>query len=194
MKEYTGPIKYRFNDEKATQAAAVLLNCTRGQMKYLRLIKLLYFAERDSFEQFGRPITGDAFSSLKNGPVLSNVLTIIRKDRFVQSKVWDSHIETVAKSYTVKLVKDPGVGELCDADIKILKKAWQLRRRKTLSEIIQESHELPEWQDPGDTSIPIGIEDLLRGLGKTDKEIQEFAQAALQEQRDQQAFRALFGR
>ena len=37
----------RFNEVKATQAAARLLRNRGGRMKYLKLIKLLYLADRE---------------------------------------------------------------------------------------------------------------------------------------------------
>jgi len=42
-------------------------------MKYLGLLKLLYLADRDALKEIERPITGDRYFSLKNGPVLSRV-------------------------------------------------------------------------------------------------------------------------
>ena len=37
-----------FNEAKATEAAARLLEKSGGKMKYLQLIKLLYFADREA--------------------------------------------------------------------------------------------------------------------------------------------------
>ena len=39
-------IEFKFNEEKATQAALYLLSKSNGNMEYIRLIKLLYLADK----------------------------------------------------------------------------------------------------------------------------------------------------
>ncbi len=60
-----------FSPQKATQAAVYLVGRANGEIKYLKLIKLLYLAERTTLLRFILSITGDQFYSLKFGPVLS---------------------------------------------------------------------------------------------------------------------------
>ena len=51
---------FRFNFEKTLQAIAVLLRQSENRTdNYMRLLKLLYLADRKSLAQMGRPITGD---------------------------------------------------------------------------------------------------------------------------------------
>lgn len=65
-------------DEKTTvQLAAYFLKKRGGTMSYIKLIKLLYFAEREHIKQTGAPITKDTCFSMRNGPTLSNVLDLI---------------------------------------------------------------------------------------------------------------------
>ena len=60
-------------------------------MKHLRLIKLLYIAERTSLDRFGRPIIGDRYVSVRHGPALSNVYNLIKEE--VSETVWSINIE-----------------------------------------------------------------------------------------------------
>ena len=46
-------------------------------MSYMKLIKLLYLADREALLRWGRPITFDAYVSMDRGPVLSSVLDLI---------------------------------------------------------------------------------------------------------------------
>ena len=46
-----------FNEAKATQAAARLLFLRGGTMSYVKLIKLLYLADREALIRWGRPVT-----------------------------------------------------------------------------------------------------------------------------------------
>jgi len=64
-------LKNLFNEKKAAQAAAYFLFRAGGPLSVLKLMKLLYFAERRSFEKFGEPMIGDRLASMPHGPVLS---------------------------------------------------------------------------------------------------------------------------
>ena len=57
---------YPFKIDKAIQAAGVLLNeHQRGQMEYLRLLKLLYIADREAIAETGQPIVGSRVVAMR---------------------------------------------------------------------------------------------------------------------------------
>src|SRR5436190_24334529 len=64
---------------KTAQAAAVLIRaeCATG-MNYMRVLKLLYIADRECLRRYGRVITGDRAVATKRGPVLSVSLDLIK--------------------------------------------------------------------------------------------------------------------
>lgn len=64
-------IKNLFNEKKAAQAAAFFLFQAGQPVSVLKLTKLLYLAERRSFERHGSPMIGDRLVSMPHGPVLS---------------------------------------------------------------------------------------------------------------------------
>ncbi len=47
----------KFDEVRATQAAAVLLKLAGGQMNYTKLIKLLYLADKQTLARVGKPLT-----------------------------------------------------------------------------------------------------------------------------------------
>ncbi len=69
-------MRLRFNERKATQAAAHLLKLRGGEMSFMKLINLLYLADRSALLQWVRPITTDSYVSMDRGPVLSRVLDL----------------------------------------------------------------------------------------------------------------------
>jgi uncharacterized phage-associated protein len=73
-------MKLLFNEAKATQAAARLLKLRGGSMSYIKLMKLLYLADREALIRWGRPITTDRYVSMDNGPVLSRIYNLIRNE------------------------------------------------------------------------------------------------------------------
>ncbi|MGH7718763.1 MAG: hypothetical protein ACREON_07970 [Gemmatimonadaceae bacterium] len=49
------PLRYR--EDKTTQAAARLIEREGGEINVMKLVKLLYLAERRALLEWGRPIT-----------------------------------------------------------------------------------------------------------------------------------------
>src|SRR4051812_25972921 len=80
----------RFDEAKATEATALFLALRGGQMHYMKLIKLLYLADREALLQWGVPITTDSYVSMDHGPVVSTIYDLIR--RRVEGPTWTAHI------------------------------------------------------------------------------------------------------
>ena len=57
-----------YREDKATQAAARLLRLAGGKLNHMKLMKLLYLADRRALIQWGRPITFDWYVSMPHGP------------------------------------------------------------------------------------------------------------------------------
>ena len=49
-----------FNEQKAAQIAAWFLGKAGGTMPHLKLMKLMYLAERESMAKHGFPMTGES--------------------------------------------------------------------------------------------------------------------------------------
>ena len=153
----------RFNEIKATQAAARLLqNC--GQMSYMKLIKLLYLADREALGRWGRPITTDRYVSMDRGPVLSHSLDRINEGSAPNDpSFWAEHI-THCGAYCVTLSKNPGNGKLSEAEDKLLDEIFAEFGKMTRWELVDHVHRLPEWKNPNGSAIPIEYRDILKAL------------------------------
>ncbi|MDZ4290053.1 MAG: Panacea domain-containing protein [Prosthecobacter sp.] len=159
-----------FKDEKTAQAAALLLQLRGGRMSYMKLIKLLYLADRCALLKWGRPITFDAVVSMKNGPVLSHTLNLIKRKR--PSKAWrDAVTPPTGWDVALKPGHDAGTSRLSKAEVDVLKTVFKRYGHLERWELVRQLHELPEWQDPGDSAFPISPEDILRAEGVDEKEI-----------------------
>ena len=164
-------MRLRFNERKATQAAARLLKLRGGEMSYMKLIKLLYLADRSALLQWGRPITTDSYVSMDRGPVLSRVLDLATDEELPgHTSVWAGHI-TEPAHYSVRLHRDPGEDELSEAELQLLDQVFQQHGRKSRWELVELTHKLPEWKNPQGGAIPIQYRDILRAAGKTELEI-----------------------
>lgn len=181
------PICYRFDERKAAAAAGRLLRLAGGRMPYMRLVKLLYLSDRESFLRYNRPITGDRYVAMHYGPVLSRVLELMKAEAPAPGP-WGGTIET--DRYEVRLVADPDDEPLSEAEITILEEAFRLVESLDQWKLADLTHGLPEWTDPGSSSRPIDPEAILTALGKAPEEIEEARQQAVERAHFQQLFGA----
>lgn len=151
----------RFDEEKATQAAARLLNLRGGSMSYLKLLKLLYLADRTALLRWGKPISMDRFVSMKHGPVLSGVYNLIVEDHPTES-VWSKYI-SAPSDYEVRLLtNDYPNDRLSPAEEHVIDEVFEKFGAFGRWQLVDHLHDvLPEWKNPGDTSVPISIRDIL---------------------------------
>jgi len=171
-------INFNFNEIKTTQVASLFIKKHGKVLNYTKLIKLLYLADREALAIWGRPLTGDVYVSMPNGPVLSQTYDLINYKEDPQNKsYWYRFISK--KSYDVSLKCEPENGELSKREIALIERIYQEYKGKSWKQMIDICHRCcPEWQHPGSTSKPILIDDILRELKKTTKEIKIIAEEA----------------
>ena len=167
----------RFNETKATQAAAHLIK-RRGQgfMSYMKLIKLLYLADREALLRWGDSITADAFYSMDRGPVLSRVHDLVTEGASPgECQYWEQHLKPFG-DHEVRLQKDPQIGELSEAEEELLDEIFNRYGALGRWEMVDEVHKLPEWEDPRGGRIPIRYRDILHFGRKTPEQIEAIMQ------------------
>jgi uncharacterized phage-associated protein len=166
-----------FDERKAAEAAAFFLlraSARNASMTLLKLMKLMYLAERESYKRLGEPMIGDVLVSMPHGPVLSRTLNLINstKDERDDGSAWDRLIaEREDRNMTLR--PDSGVAseddllELSQSDIDILSDIWTEFGARSALDLRAYTHNpanIPEWQDPDGSSIPISLDVLLRAL------------------------------
>lgn len=157
-----------FNERKVAQMAAYFLQCEGGRMAILKLMKLLYLAERESLERYGMPMTGDRLVSMDHGPVLSNTLNLANGAAIDSVEDgWDMWIPSRQRHDVVleREVCDNDFDELSKADKDILQGIWEKFGDFDKWKIRDYTHTLPEWKDPQGTSLPIAYKDVFLALG-----------------------------
>lgn len=161
-----------FREKKTIEAVVFLIKRHNGEMNYMKLIKLLYLADREALLTLGRPITYDRYVSMDQGPVLSHTLNKINEgDPPGIPSTWSRHI-SAPHNYAVRLIMDLEPWELSDAEIDILSNIYRQYGHMDKWELVGMLHEiLPEWQDPNGSSLPILYQDILQAGGMSDAEI-----------------------
>jgi len=159
-----------FDETKATQIAAYFLKLRGGQMHYIKLIKLMYMTDREGLLRWGLPISTDRHISMKNGPVLSNVFNLITDDR--PKPFWSQFISPPMGDYEVRLLQEAPTDSLSRAEENLMQEVFaQFGHRNRWDLIENVMHNLPEWRDPGNSSLPIQIRDILKAGGESEQEI-----------------------
>lgn len=163
----------KFREDKATQAAALLIQWAGGTMNYMKLIKLLYVADRRALLRWGRPITFARAFSMRHGPVLSEVLDLINEGTHPGEKsVWGRAVSSPFK-YEVRLNEECPADDLSDAEESVLNEVFGEYNRFDPWALVDELHKtIPEWQET-ESAIPIRYRDILLRGGRTEAEIAE---------------------
>ena len=144
-------------------------------MSHLKLMKLLYLADREAMGRHGAPISGDRLVAMPHGPVLS--MTLNHMDGDVESSPggWD-HWVSDKENHELSLVRPltrAGLDDLSGADLDVLDAVWRQFGQKGRWQIRDYAHHhCPEWEDPHGSSSPIPDEKVFRALGYTSEQAQ----------------------
>ena len=163
-------LKNLFNEKKAAQSAAYLLFRAGNPMSVLKLTKLLYLAERLSFQKYGEPMIGDNPVSMPHGPVLSTTYDHMNGALRSAEGGWESWIAD-REGHMVDLRDRQAANlpdrllELSEADVEVLEETWKQFGGMDQWELRDWTHaNCPEWHDPQGSSSPIPPEELLAAL------------------------------
>lgn len=163
-------MKPTYREDKAAQAAALFLKLRGGKMSHLKLMKLLYLADREALLRFGRPITFDYCVSMEHGPVLSQTYNLLIGDTQTGG-LWGKSI-SIPANHEVSLSEDPGEDKLSDAEDQIIREIFDQHGAKSRWDLCKFTHTLAEWQDPKGSSTKIDYKEILQAGGKTEGEIE----------------------
>ncbi len=181
------------HEKKTAQAAALFLLKAGGPMPHLKLMKLLYIADRESYRLRGSPITGDAMVSMPHGPVLSRTLDLMKGEADPASAGWSNYVCRVnqhAVALAHGVTKETFLGELSQAEYGIIDDVWQWYGGMSQWELRDLTHTFPEWEDPHGSSKPIERYTLFRAVGMTHKQ----AKASVEQCEEFDAIDAAFER
>lgn len=161
-----------YRQERATQAAARLLKLRGGRMSYMKLLKLLYLADRQALLEHHRPIAYDRYVSMDQGPVLSQTYNlIVAEERPEQPSYWRRYISE-PEQYEVRLLREAPNGQLSPVQEAVLDQVFGEFGHLSRWDLVELMHQLPEWKDPRGSSIPIDIHDVLRAGGLPEEDVE----------------------
>jgi len=141
----------------------------------MKLIKLLYLADRRALICWGRPITFDCYFSMPHGPVLSFTLDKINQQPEEDpSSYWHQYVSG-RQGYEVSLLDPAAVpaDELSRAEEDLLAEVHREFGHLSRWDLRTYTHALAEWKDPQGSSVRIRISDILLAEGFSDSEVRD---------------------
>jgi len=175
------PPAFRYNVEKTAQAVGFLLRQPgRDHCAYMKVLKLLYVAERESFLETGAPITGDTLVSMDKGPVLSATYNLMQSP---SNHAFWARCFRPRGDHELAIASDPGTDLLCPYEIDKLSQVAVRFADKDRWDASRDTHNLPEWEDPQGSSKIILLKTILETKNKGGR-----TGRILREERARQAF------
>jgi uncharacterized phage-associated protein len=146
-------LHFNFNYKKSTQALNYFALKEGGQINKMKVLKLIYFADRYHLRKYGRLITNDNYVAMKHGPVPSITKDIAESNDF---------LDEIPKDYSLKFIEPidnrvlKTVGKIdknvfSESDLEALQFAWDVFGHFNQFELRDLTHLYPEWLRHKDT-------------------------------------------
>lgn len=164
--------KNMFNNDKVLHSICYILKNNNNKINLLKLMKLLYLADRNSIKKTLQSISGDNFISMKYGPVLSNTLNILYS---LKDSDWGEYLrleKNTSYYLDVVLIKDCSLKKLNAFEINILEEIDKEFKNYNEWEIVDYTHKnIAEWKETKN-SKKIRFYEIAKNLGFSDEEIE----------------------
>lgn len=137
-----------FDYKKATQAINYLIKKEGGAIDKLKLIKLMYLADRYHLRRYGRPMVNDAYLAMPLGPVGSSVKDIAEFSNFLDESertYAGAFLATGATANTVVSINEVDKGVFSESEIEALNFAYDEFGKLSAPKLVDITHRYPEW-------------------------------------------------
>ena len=162
-----------FRSRKAAQITAYFGSLAHGTIEKLKLIKLIYLAERECISRHGRPMLFDEFYSLPHGPICSATLNGI--DGLGDEGIWDRYVARNGNIIVpVKKMDRDDLDEVSNVEFNVIMDTWERFGGRTSSQLRNYTHDnCPEYVEvPIGSRLPISYKDVFEAVGIDDAEEQ----------------------
>lgn len=109
-----------------------------------RISKILYFADQKHLARYGRPILGDFFIAMKDGPVPSETYDMIKSVRgdstFCPAGDYGQYFDV--KGYLIHPKQEPDLDELSESDLKCINESTIENQDLSFDDLKKKSHDL----------------------------------------------------
>lgn len=165
---YAIPIQ-GFQPLKAAEVVSIFVALSGATIEKLKLVKLIYLAEREHLRNYEEPITWDEFFSLPHGPVASGSLNCI--DGIIYSDLMSHYFVSQGRRniHAKRNFSADDCVALNECEIETVRAVWNAHGKKTASQLRNYTHqECPEYFELEYGRRPISYCDILKAVGNPD--------------------------
>lgn len=158
------PVTFPYDQKKAHQAALWFLHRHGGALEVLKLVKLIFFADRLHLFRYGRPITGGIYCALPHGPVADALYNDLKAQSAGHPGAEDSPFIRVGNKIQAAVSVDEEY--LSESDLEALEETERLYGAFDSFHLRDLTHELKAYtkNDPGNGSRNLPYEDFFEDL------------------------------
>ena len=137
-----------FDYKKAVQAINYLAEKEGGKIDKMKLIKLIYLAERYHLRKYGRPITNDTYLAMEYGAVGSSIKDIVGFTDFLPKLELEYTSKYLAEKAQngIMSIKEADTDVFSDSDIEALDFSYRNFGDIPPFELVKLVHKYPEWK------------------------------------------------
>ena len=112
---------FKYLPEKAQQAILYIADALPEQENMYKVLKVIYFADKEHLFKFGRFIFGESYTAMQHGPVPSNSYDLVKKIRlhhttYPETKE-DGALFTVTVENTIIPMVKPDLSSFSKSDL-----------------------------------------------------------------------------
>ncbi len=141
-------VRFNFDESKAIEALVYVAGEWAGITPFY-LSKVLFFADRDHLRQYGRPVTGDLYIAMANGPVPSRIYDMVKGnlDFFGDPDAIERALSVDRNAVYRRLYAKRAVNLdlLSETDVRALADAIRFCRGKSFFDLMHLTHQEPAW-------------------------------------------------
>jgi uncharacterized phage-associated protein len=141
-------IQFQFDKEKSASVLLYIIQNVESS-DFLRVFKILYFAEQKHLARFGRPIVGDNYIAMQHGPVPASIYTELNhverntEEDFKSKKHFSDYFE-VKRINEIKNIfakSEPMLDYISESEFMCLNESLQENKYLTVKELSEKSHD-----------------------------------------------------
>jgi uncharacterized phage-associated protein len=137
-------------DEKKALESLVLITSLWPEVTAFYAAKTMFLADKWHLNKFGRPVVGDRYIAMDNGPVPSAIYDWFKGnlDRMADPQAITEGIEFIKKGTYVaaKARRNPDLDYLSSSDIEEIKTAIAFCKGKSVGQLSRITHQDPAWR------------------------------------------------
>lgn len=175
--------KFRVDIEKSIASTLLILEKLGGTCDFHKVFKILYFADQKHIAKYGRPVTGDGYIAMKNGPVPTNmydILKAIKSDSLFNESAKEYKQYFDVKFYFVSGKTRPDLDFLSETDIDCLLESISENKDLDFLKLTDKSHDFA--YDGALRDDVISVTDIARA-GGADETMIDYIELNIQNQR-----------